>query len=112
MLPQIGGALEDIHLTDLLIEFQEKTSQYMSMPQQKVEKDKVVFEKDGKEEAVSADVIILSVGQKSAGTELVKELRAAGYKTIVAGDAKTCQVCQCHFGRLLCGSGCLKEIHR
>ena len=89
MLPQIGGALEDIHLTDLLIEFQEKNvAVYVNATAKKVEKDKVVFEKDGKEEAVSADVIILSVGQKSAGTELVKELRAAGYKTIVAGDAK------------------------
>ena len=47
---------------------------------------------------------------KSSGTELVKELRAAGYKTIVAG-MQNHQVCQCYFGRLLCEYGCLKEIH-
>lgn len=89
MLPQIGGALEDIHLTDLLIEFEEKNvGIHVNATAKKVEKDKVIFEKDGKEESVSAEMIVLSVGQKSAGAELVKQLREAGYKTIVAGDAK------------------------
>ncbi len=89
MLPQIGGGLEDIHLTDMLIEFEENDVDiYVNATAIRIEKGKVIFEKDGKEETVLADTIILSVGQKSAGTELVKELRNAGYKTIVAGDAK------------------------
>jgi 2,4-dienoyl-CoA reductase (NADPH2) len=50
-------------------------------------------EKDGKsenakEETIKADMVVLAVGQKSVGLELVRSLKEAGYKTLVVGDAK------------------------
>ncbi len=89
MLPQIAGALEDIHLTDMLCEFQEhNVDLYVDSVAKKITRNSVMFEKNGKEITVNTDITILSVGQKPEGLGLIKELKEAGYKVVTIGDVK------------------------
>lgn len=89
MLPALAGALEDIHLTDMLIEFKEHNVDINVLSvAKKITKDSVTFVKDGKEITVNADMIVLSAGQRPEGTDLVKQLKEEGYKVTVIGDVK------------------------
>ncbi len=89
MLPQLAGALEDIHLTDMLIEFKEHNVDInVCAVAKKITKDSVTFVKDGKEITVKADMIVLSAGQRPEGTDLIKQLKEEGYKVAVIGDVK------------------------
>jgi len=89
MLPQLATALEDIHLTDMLIEFKENNVDInVCATAKKITQNSVTFEKDGKEHTVQADMIVLSVGQRPEGVELIKQLKEQGYKVSVIGDVK------------------------
>jgi len=89
MLPNIANGLEILHTIDLLTEFANKhVNVQTGVKVIGISKDSVSYEKDGKEENSKADMIILSVGQKPEGVELIKELKEAGYHVVIAGDAK------------------------
>jgi pyruvate/2-oxoglutarate dehydrogenase complex dihydrolipoamide dehydrogenase (E3) component len=89
MLPILAGALEDIHLTDMLKEFKEHNVDInVCATAKKITKDSVTFVKDGKETTVKTDMIVLSAGQRPEGTDLIKQLREEGYKVAVIGDVK------------------------
>lgn len=89
MLPVLAGALEDIHLTDMLIEFKEHNVDInVCATAKKITKDSVTFVKDGNETTVKTDMIVLSAGQRPEGTDLIKQLREEGYKVAVIGDVK------------------------
>lgn len=89
MLPQIASALEDIHLTDMLLEFKNhNVAIHVNSIAKKISNNSVIFVKDGNEVTVDSDMIVLSAGQKPEGLDLVKELKEAGYKVAVIGDVK------------------------
>lgn len=88
MLPQVAAALEIVHKFDMFALFKKlgiKSS--TSSVVKRIESDGVVYEKDGAEMHTDADMVVLAIGQKPFGLELIEQLEAEGLEVVVVGDA-------------------------
>jgi pyruvate/2-oxoglutarate dehydrogenase complex dihydrolipoamide dehydrogenase (E3) component len=89
MLPDIAINLNAIHRADMLAEFAEAGVDIrVSTVVKGIEQGKVRVEKEGKEETITVDDIIVATGQKPFGAELVGQLRDAGLTVRALGDVK------------------------
>ncbi len=89
MLPQIANGLEGMHVGDMLAEFAAHgVNVQTNATATKISADAVTFVKDGKEESLESDMIVLAAGQRPEGLELVRQLKDEGMKVVVIGDVK------------------------
>jgi NADH dehydrogenase FAD-containing subunit len=89
MLPDIAVNLNAIHRVDMLAEFAEAgVDVRVNTAVKKIEQGQVTVEKEGKEEIVTVDEIVIATGQKPFGTELIGQLRDAGLTVRALGDVK------------------------
>lgn len=88
MLGQIAIGMEMSNKLDLMQEM--KTYCINNIVNAKVEKicpDKVVYVKDSQKHTIKADYIVLSIGQRSVGRELLEELKKEEIPYTVIVDA-------------------------
>lgn len=89
MLPDIAITLNSIHRADLFAECAEKNIEVLTNTRVKnIVNDGITVEKDNKTEKITADEIVLALGQHPFGTELVDQLRKNGVDVRVIGDVK------------------------
>lgn len=88
MLPAIANGLEATHLGDLMTEFAKLgVKSLVNAPVKSIEPGKVTYTLDGEEQVFECDCAVLATGQKPFGRELADELKAAGLKVTIVGDA-------------------------
>lgn len=88
MLPTVANGLEGVHQGDMFASFAKlKVNISTSSRVKTIESDGVKFEKDGIEMHTDADMVVLAIGQKSYGLDLVEQLKEDGINVSVVGDA-------------------------
>jgi pyruvate/2-oxoglutarate dehydrogenase complex dihydrolipoamide dehydrogenase (E3) component len=89
MLPDIANGLETIHKLDLVAYLKaNNVAVETTASVQSVEAKAVTYRKDGKDQKVQADMIVLAVGQIPSGGQLIRQLTEKEYEVVVLGDAQ------------------------
>lgn len=89
MLPAIASGMEGLNLMDLYGLIQASGVNVLTgATAQSIDDDGVVYEQGGERLQQKADTVILAAGQKSAGSEVIGQIRDAGYEVRVTGDGK------------------------
>lgn len=89
MLPDVALSLESANRDDLMCEFKEcSVNTILGATVKTIDAQGIVFVKNGKEDRFEADVIVLSIGQKPFGTELISQLKNEGLNVVAVGDVR------------------------
>lgn len=87
-LPSIAPAMESINLGDLYNTIAaHNVNIFVNATAKQISNENIQFEMNEKIETLNTDMVILAVGQKSVGMELIKALKQEGFNVHVTGDA-------------------------
>lgn len=88
MLPGLAKGLDSTNKADLDEEFKERgIVAYTSTSVKTIDNGCVIIEKDGKEESIEFDTLVIATGQRPVGAQLIDMLENAEVKYTVVGDA-------------------------
>lgn len=88
MLPAIANGLEATHLGDLMTEFAElKVEAITNARVLEIRPGEVEYAIGNETQTIKCDTSVLATGQRAEGRDLIDEIKADGFRVIIAGDA-------------------------
>lgn len=88
MLPSIANGLESTHLGDLMVEFAELGVEAITNARVlDIREGEVEYAVGDETKTIKCDTSVLATGQRAEGRNLIDEIKADGFRVIIAGDA-------------------------